>query len=446
MPDAKSIYSILIYGVSIIPTTLGLLMLFFADPKNRELKPYLLSRKALAIAYIAMGALNILEIVVMGDQLGEDKFKTANITLIIASCQANLFTYALIILIDPAFSSLRWNKWQWGFISGGCIGIISGLFLDLPIWINVVFFLFLAFYLYQLIFYTFLYLKKKKSYINRVDNYFSGNEIYLLRWIDIAFFSALSIGLCALIMVLFTSIWFGNFFSIACCVFYLLFTVKYLEYPRLFEKLQPVIKPPQDDIRSTEADKQRNTLEQKLELWIREKHFLQPGITTRDLSQKLGIKRHTVIFYINVHMQMNFKNWLLYLKQKYHHPTLKDAEAQSANSLNLFTRFEKLMKSEKLYLIPDLQREDAAKRLHTNTVYLNEAVREHTRKSFGDYINDLRLDHARNILNDPKENHKLFSIIATESGFKSLRTFNRKFKERFGITPGEESCRDKRRL
>ena len=94
--------------------------------------------------------------------------------------------------------------------------------------------------------------------------------------------------------------------------------------------------------------------------------------------------------------------------------------------------------SEQLYLIPDLQREDAAKRLNSNTVYLSSAIKEHTGQSFGDYVNYLRLDYARNLLSDPNKKHKLISFIATESGFKSLRTFNRAFKKRFGITPGDE--------
>ena len=437
MSDAKTIYNILIYGVSIIPITLGLLLLLFAIPKSQALRPYMLSRKALAIAYLAMGVLNVLEAAVTGDQLGEDVFKTANLTLIVASCQAYLFTYALIILIDPAFASLRWNKWQLCFICGGCAGIISGLFFDLLVWKYIVFFLFLAFYAYQLIYYTWLFLKKKKAYISKIDNYFSGYEFHWLKWISVAFFSALAIGVSALFRVVLVNLWLGNLFSIACCVFYLLFAIKYLEYPRLFDKLQPVIKPEQDAPHSTEADMRPLSLEHKLEKWIKEKRFLQQDITINSLSQELGIKQRTVSFYINVHLQMNFKSWLLYLRQKEQQTILKETRTQSDDSSKIFVRFEQLVTSERLYLIPNLQREDAAKKLHTNTVYLSTAIREYSGLSFGDYINSLRLDYARGLLSDPKENHKLISIIATESGFKSLRTFNRAFKERFGITPGE---------
>ena len=438
MIDAKATYNILIYAVSIIPITLGLFLFLFPIQKNQELKHYMLSRKVLAIAYLAMGILSILNVAVSGDQLGEDAFRTASLTLIVASCQAYLFTYAIIILIEPAFASYKWNKWQWYFISAGCTGIISCLFFDLHVWQYIVFALFFAFYTYQLIYYTFLFLKKKKLYISKIENYFSGYEIHWLRWIDIAFFSALTIGISALFSVIFNNLWFRNVFSVTCCVFYLFFTIKYLEYPNLFNKLQPVIDPQKDTFRLNRKDIQNDTMEQKLEEWIREKRFLQQGITIRDLSRELGVKQRTVSFYINVHLQMNFKSWLLYLREKEHLTKLKEKRTQSDDSKDIFARFEQLMINEKLFLVPNLQREDAAKKLNTNTVYLGSAIRESTNQSFGDYINCLRLDYARLLLSDTNKKHKLISHIAIDSGFKSLRTFNRAFKERFGITPGKE--------
>ena len=275
-------------------------------------------------------------------------------------------------------------------------------------------------------------------YISRIENYFSGHEFYLLKWINIAFFSALSIGISALITAVFPNLWFSNILCIVCCIFYLFFAIKYLEYPQLFNEIQPVIWSKNTTVNSVETHLHNDTLVQKLEEWIREKRFLQQGITIRDLSRELGVKQRTISFYINVHLQMNFKNWLLYLQQKEHQIELKEAITHSNENKDLFARFEQLMNSQKLYLIPDLQREDAAKKLNTNTVYLSVAIRECTNQSFGDYINCMRLDHARHLLSDPNKKSNLISLIATESGFKSLRTFNRAFKERFGITPGEE--------
>ena len=437
MIDAKAIYIILIYAVCITPIILGLFLFLFFIPKSLELKPYLLSRKVLAIAYLAMGVLNVLGAAASGKQLGENAFMMANLTLIVASCQAHPFTFAIITLIDPAFVSHRWNKWQWCFITLGCTGVITGFFLNLLVWQYIIFILFLTFYTYQLIHYTWLFLKKKKSYINKVEKYFSGYEIYLLKWIDIAFFSALSIGISALFTTVFPNIWFSNILCLICCAFYLFFAIKYLEYPQLFNKIQSAILSKNTAPLPIETYLKHDTIEYKMEEWIKEKHFLQHDISIKDLSRELGVKQRTISFYINVHLQMNFKNWLLYLQQKELQLKFKETKIQSNDSKDIFSRFEQLMTNEKLYLIPDLQREDVAKKINTNTVYLGTAIRESTNQSFGDYINCLRLDYARHLLSDPNKKNKLISLIASESGFKSLRTFNRAFKERFGITPGE---------
>ena len=433
MLDAKTVYSFLINVISFVPLTLGLFLLLSAVSKSAGLSPYLLSRKALAIAYLVLGGLNALEGLTMGDQLGEDLFLIANISLGMASYQAYLFTYALIVLIEPSFASHRWNRVQRCCITCWCIAIIIGFFLGIDVLQYVLFVLFFLFYFYQLVSYTRLFLKKKKAYIGRVENYFSGNEIFWLKWVDVAFFSALIIGIGAVFMVLFFDMWFNNVFIVVCCTFYFAFALKYVEYPQLFEELLPVIKE-QDASDGDEEDDRRQTTEEKLENWIKEKRFMREGISMKDLAQELDVKQSTVSLYINVHLLMNFKSWLLYLREKEQRVIMKETPSQHSE---LFARIEQLMATDQPYLNPGLSRDDVAKLVCSNTVYISTAIREKTTLSFGDYVNRLRLDYAHDLLSDPEKDGKRILDIATESGFKSMRTFNRAFKDRFGITPGE---------
>jgi|GEM_PF-2586189 len=434
MLEAKTIYSFLAFIMAIISSTLGLfLLLSSASAKNPGLKPYNLSRKVLAIAYIILGMFYLLDGIMISNEVGGDLFIAANISLVLPLCQAYLFTYALIILIEPSFASHKWNRVQQICIAIGFISIIVGFFLGIKTLQYVFFSLCLSFYFYQLIFYTRLFLKKKKDYISRVENYFSGNDIYWLRWVDVAFFSALIIGIGALFSVIIFNMWFNTVFIIVCGIFYFAFALKYLEYPQLFEELQHVIGE-QDKYRLGETDIRKQTTEKKLEEWIREKRFMRDGLCMKDLALELGVKQSTVSFYINVHLQMNFKSWLLYLREKEQRVILKETQS---NYSELFAQIEQLMATDRSYLNTGLLRDDVAKKLYSNTVYVNAAIREKTNLSFGDYINRLRLDYAHNLLSDPQKSNKLISDIAVESGFKSLRTFNRAFKERFGIPPGE---------
>lgn len=64
--------------------------------------------------------------------------------------------------------------------------------------------------------------------------------------------------------------------------------------------------------------------------------------------------------------------------------------------------------------------------------YLSRFFKNSTSFSFTSYVNNYRLNHACYLLESSND-----SIIecALASGYKSIRTFNRNFKEKFGITP-----------
>ncbi len=114
------------------------------------------------------------------------------------------------------------------------------------------------------------------------------------------------------------------------------------------------------------------------------------------------------------------------------------AEAVEPNEdLALFSRLEQQLLAEKDYLNPNLTREEMARILYTNDLYLRNAIKNVSGMSFGVYLNTLRLEHARKII--AQENKKNISItdVAFASGFNSVRTFNRLFKETYGLTPGE---------
>lgn len=52
------------------------------------------------------------------------------------------------------------------------------------------------------------------------------------------------------------------------------------------------------------------------------------------------------------------------------------------------------------------------------------------------YINNYRLEYAYRLLRD-LDNKQTIDSIAKASGFSTVRTFQRLFKERYGMTPAE---------
>jgi len=78
--------------------------------------------------------------------------------------------------------------------------------------------------------------------------------------------------------------------------------------------------------------------------------------------------------------------------------------------------------------------EDIAKNIHYNPEYISRFFKEKMGFSCNSYINLRRLNHAAYLLTNTGASCLCCSI---ESGFTSLRSFNRNFKKHFGISPSE---------
>ncbi len=91
------------------------------------------------------------------------------------------------------------------------------------------------------------------------------------------------------------------------------------------------------------------------------------------------------------------------------------------------------------YLIANYQRNftisEMAKSLHCSVSTLSSLLNRKFQCSFREYINSFRIQKAkRELLEKPSES---IVTVAIQSGFNSLRTFNRSFKQSTGMSPKE---------
>ena len=94
------------------------------------------------------------------------------------------------------------------------------------------------------------------------------------------------------------------------------------------------------------------------------------------------------------------------------------------------------IKSEKLYLDPHLDRQAVIDHFHLTKERIGAIFSQGSECSnITDYINSLRLDHARELISTRPD--MSIGEVATASGFSVRRTFSRLFKEKFGLTPTE---------
>ncbi len=94
---------------------------------------------------------------------------------------------------------------------------------------------------------------------------------------------------------------------------------------------------------------------------------------------------------------------------------------------------EKLLVETKLYLKPDLNFSRIAEKIKLSDHQLSEFLNKVLGYSFYDYINHLRIEEAKRILNDDPS----ISILqlSKESGYNHRSTFHSAFKKKEGVSP-----------
>lgn len=113
-----------------------------------------------------------------------------------------------------------------------------------------------------------------------------------------------------------------------------------------------------------------------------------------------------------------------------------DNKAQTLNDeeLDKALEIERLLNLEKLYQEPGYSRSDLAKEVGLSESVISKIVNLHFEKTVPQLLNEMRVQEAERYL---KTTDFAVKEIAEMSGFNSLATFNRVFKEVTGRTPAD---------
>lgn len=96
-------------------------------------------------------------------------------------------------------------------------------------------------------------------------------------------------------------------------------------------------------------------------------------------------------------------------------------------------RLNRYMTDERPYRNPALDRKELAKALQVGERILANSIREKNGQTVLEYITMFRLENARHLL--ASEESFTIKDIAEQCGFGTLRTFQRSFKEKYGMPP-----------
>jgi AraC-like DNA-binding protein len=328
MNELYDIISIFIGGSIFL--SFGLCFLFLTVTENPMLRSYLTARRIMACAYLFFAVANVAEYL---NRSPDDNVRlTQMVTLVIGCSQSFLFTCVFITLINPLFLSKRKIIGQASAFLLFAAALFCFYFLCPAEWYNALLAVYVLFYAFLLMRFTRLFLCNYRHYRRQMDNYYSGEEAKHLHWVQTSFFAALAVGVLALLSALFMSDLGALLFSVVLIVFYVMFAVRFLNYPFVFryieramdslpveEILLPTLEEPLagNDAAATSPDLFAFVaLEERLEQWVADKRFIEKGITIDTLATCLYTNHKYLSTYINTRKKQTFREWINDLRIK----------------------------------------------------------------------------------------------------------------------------------
>lgn len=166
--------------------------------------------------------------------------------------------------------------------------------------------------------------------------------------------------------------------------------------------------------------------------WLK---LLLIGLAVIWVSYVLNIIEDTVPYIIGPIMYSVVIYYLSYIGFKLKAAQMNgDLFAENDNAL-LFDQICQIMVEEKIFLEAEVSLVSLSNRIEKSTQKTSEAINQHAKQNFNDFINYYRIQQAKKMLVGVHAEKITISSIAFDIGFSSLSSFNTAFKKFEGITP-----------
>jgi YesN/AraC family two-component response regulator len=105
--------------------------------------------------------------------------------------------------------------------------------------------------------------------------------------------------------------------------------------------------------------------------------------------------------------------------------------------MEIISHLIQLMEKDKLYQEHELTLQTLSDKLRIPSYQVSQAINEGMKKNFYDLVNGYRVEEAKRLLIDPKNQNYTILSVGFEAGFNSKTTFNTVFKKFTGLTPSD---------
>lgn len=106
-------------------------------------------------------------------------------------------------------------------------------------------------------------------------------------------------------------------------------------------------------------------------------------------------------------------------------------------SAEVVHQLKDFMQNHKPYLNPDLTIKDLSEHFNIHPKFLSQIINAQIGQNFYDFVNFYRIEEAKKMISQPKDEKMTILEILYEVGFNSKSAFNNAFKKNTGMTPSE---------
>lgn len=291
---------------------LSLVLLGVTIRQDESLKKYRSARWCLCAAFIVFGIANLFQASMEYD--GKEEALTGVLTIFIGSVQAMLFTMVALIFIRPSIVTVRWALLQITAILLVSVFLFVARFA-FPLGIfYLVYYVCILGYVLLMATYTYIFVKSYKVFKKQMMDYYEEEEmLYRMRWIKWIFWSALAVGILALLLIT-DNHKINMLLTILFTAYFLFITISFINYQQYAQFIVRAYEnEPCESQQNVEKEKLSTTDVEKLRAgiseWVSKKKYMESDLSVEETARLLDTNSNTLRKYFNNYVGEDFRSW-----------------------------------------------------------------------------------------------------------------------------------------
>ena len=303
-------YSLTLFTCAVTAIILSLVLLGVTIRQDESLKKYRSARWCLCAAFIAYGIANMFQAGMEYD--GKQEALTGVMMIFIGSVQALMFTMLALIFIRPAIVTVRRVLLQLSVVFFVSAFLFMARFTFPLSAFYVVYYVCILGYVALMAAYTLLFVRSYEVFQKQMMDFYEEEELlYRMRWIKWTFWSALAVGILALLLIIDNHM-VNLLLTLLFTAYFLFVTVSFINYQQYAQLIVRAYESePHVSQQSVEKEKMSPAEVEKIRAgiseWVREKKYVESDHSVEEIAKQLGTNSTTLRKYFHNYVGEDFR-------------------------------------------------------------------------------------------------------------------------------------------